>query len=947
MPTLIYTPGVQVIIESTKAVDPVTKRRATEAKPVLLDVSADLVEGTMVRRSDAPSTFDFSLQNQGRKYDNLFSPNDRLYVMMKRVTWMRVYTGYVNSSPFFTAWPRVVPISSSCSLKRLQYFYWDSTLSTSRQLIVDHMFGGAQKYAPDGGIKNAAKALLETVVGWPASKVHIAQVPRDWLNFAVEIAKEVVDDANAANAEVQKIAQALGIGPSVAGATDGASAYGQAPPDNIDPTTGKPIPGTGALPATSGRATFFTGRMNGLTDTSAVGHFALTGESALSAVNIPGTNFYCAMRWPYADKDADGGSGAKNAPGVSKKDRQKAMNWWKNKRIIVSNPLAQTAVVVRAVDYGPNTNNKDAAVIDLSPAALTALLPQGSKDTSLANVNIAFADQSMPLGPVSVAALGAVGANDSGNFNGQLSGQVGPQGTGVATAYDFVRKGLALITNAKVRYSQGGNRKVDITSDIPSTLDCSEFVFWCYWHATGRLPPPYGSNTDAIAHLCRQNANGSAEISVGTALRTRGALLFADHGHVEVSLGDGSTSIGAFHTGTHAGFHYGNKVSGWDRGFLLPFIDYTGAGLTGETPVGTAPNRTGYDPNSNDPHRNGDLPPRPGQLQAEAAARATQDFSTAPGTLTDVDPASGSPIDSIFNNTSWQPIQDAGANAMSETLNGARALLNDEPIFPYIKALMNSSLRSFCSAPNGDFMAWFPDYYGLWGTAAIMSIEPIELVDFTVMWSDDYFVTHQFVTQAYQSNFDTGTGDLSGVIHSPEVTTVGIASIDIKAIMRALFGLEFTDDMYDSFVNTVYKRFGPRPDYQPLNGIFGPKGEFFMALFLFMRQWAYQYNANVDLTFMPELYPGMLMRIPAYNFQAYVVAVTHSFRFGEGGGFTTQVNIASPARLGAGRDLMAGLPLAGNFKQAIRTADPYYDPTLGVPHGAIMPEDRQRERNGV
>ena len=81
---------------------------------------------------------------------------------------------------------------------------------------------------------------------------------------------------------------------------------------------------------------------------------------------------------------------------------------------------------------------------------------------------------------------------------------------------------------------------------------------------------------------------------------------------------------------------------------------------------------------------------------------------------------------------------------MALAFAGPRALLNDQPLLPYLKNLINASMRSFCSAPNGDFMAWFPDYYGLWGTAAIMVLEPIEMQDFYVEWTDDYFVTHQY-----------------------------------------------------------------------------------------------------------------------------------------------------------------------------------------------------------
>ena len=123
MGTLIYTPGVQVVIESTKARDPKTNRQATAARPVLIDVSEDVIEFQMVRRSDGVSTFDFSLNNARRKYDNLFSPNDRMFVMMKRLTWLRTFTGYLNNVPVFAAWPGVVSLAASCSLKRLQYFF--------------------------------------------------------------------------------------------------------------------------------------------------------------------------------------------------------------------------------------------------------------------------------------------------------------------------------------------------------------------------------------------------------------------------------------------------------------------------------------------------------------------------------------------------------------------------------------------------------------------------------------------------------------------------------------------------------------------------------------------------------------------------------------------------------------------------------------------------------
>jgi hypothetical protein len=281
------------------------------------------------------------------------------------------------------------------------------------------------------------------------------------------------------------------------------------------------------------------------------------------------------------------------------------------------------------------------------------------------------------------------------------------------------------------------------------------------------------------------------------------------------------------------------------------------------------------------------------------------------------------PIDSLFGDNSWFPQGGADDDSnLAEALTGIRALLNDQPLLPYLMDLFNAQMRSFCSAPNGDLIAWFPDYYGLWGTAAKMVVEPIELQDFTVMWADDNFVTHQFTLAGQAQYLDIPSGSpatyfADGLGPDIKVSTVGIANIDIPAVMWALFGIEATEEESRNFADYIYNRFGARPVYQSMPGLQGPRAEFFSAIYMFMRAWAYQYNADIPLTFMPELYPGMLIQIPKFNFQAYVTTVTHTFHFGQGGGFQTSVNIAAPARMPSGNtrdNVLFGLPLAGNYK---------------------------------
>jgi hypothetical protein len=74
---------------------------------------------------------------------------------------------------------------------------------------------------------------------------------------------------------------------------------------------------------------------------------ALTGEVLKQ---LDDEDFYCAMRWSF------------NPNGKS---------FWANRRILVINPINRKAIIVRAIDWGPNTST--GRIIDLSPKALSIL----------------------------------------------------------------------------------------------------------------------------------------------------------------------------------------------------------------------------------------------------------------------------------------------------------------------------------------------------------------------------------------------------------------------------------------------------------------------------------------------------------------------------------------------------------------------------------------------
>lgn len=90
-------------------------------------------------------------------------------------------------------------------------------------------------------------------------------------------------------------------------------------------------------------------------------------------------SFYCAMRWNYH---------------VEHLTPEEVKRWWANKKLIVTNPKNGSAVIVRAVDYGPH--EKTGLDISISPGAAKALGVELGDE-----VDIALADPKSPLGPIS------------------------------------------------------------------------------------------------------------------------------------------------------------------------------------------------------------------------------------------------------------------------------------------------------------------------------------------------------------------------------------------------------------------------------------------------------------------------------------------------------------------------------------------------------------------
>jgi hypothetical protein len=824
MSVFMYAPGFKIYIS--------TQNNG------ILDISDDVTQGTMVRRQSGVSTLAFTLQNARRKYDGVFIPNDRIIMMMKRLAWMRVFTGYLNAVPLVTAWPMAVQMTASCSLKRLQYYYWDPGLAASQTLVANAMTSTANP--DDGGTANAIISLLSSVAGWPAANTHIAGIPQGWLTWAYKIAQNVEAQLAEADTLAQQFYAVLGANGVVGGQVQGAVA-------------------SGALKA----GTYGGSAINAAQAAVAVGIYNVGSQVGASSRDIV-VAIAVGMAESSLGQDTTGNL---DSLGVF---QQRPSQGWGTAAQVTNLTYAATSFFTALMKI----TNRDSMTIGQEGQAV-----QKSGDPSGSNYQqfATFATQ--------IVNLLAGGSGASVSVAPVLAGTT-PGKAGKTSSNAFLQTALTLVqAHPHIPYQEGGDSAPNVA--VPTVLDCSSFVQWVYFHTNGSLGGCPRTSQDQSA-WCKSNGT---IMTAEQGMNTQGALMFMGQPgtatHVEISLGTGTQTVGAHDSGTYAGV-VSSTSSYWGCAGMPPGVDSSGAAAGSSAAAATT---------------------NPLNAGVQLSTGSAQPWYNP-----------SDPFDVLFGSTPWVPEYNVDTE-LAEALTGPRALMADSPLLPYVANLVSSCMRAYSSAPNGDFIAWFPDYYGLWGTAAIMQVEPIELQDFSIWWDDTNLVTHQFVVTSPAVNaLDLDTGTVANMGPLIAVTTSGVATIDIPAIMTALFGLEPTTAQAQAFISYIYKRFGARPDYEQLIGPVGAQGEFFAALYLFMQSWAYQYEADIPITFMPELWPGMLIQIPSFGFQAYVTTVTHNWQTGPGGGYSTTVNIAAPARLpgadGNSQGMLIGMPLAGGLASA-------------------------------
>lgn len=876
--TLVYSPDVRIIIRHFGK---------------QYEISADLVRGQVIRRENAASTMLWTCHNKNLRYTNaylnqpLFYRMDAVTCYMKRAgTWVQVFTGYLDSVPYLDLYPGLVNFKATCTLKRLLCSWWNpglpesaailSQLSTSQQTA-----GDGQGYT-DSGLGSLLRDVLTRVGGWDPSSIHIENFPNGFLdllqgqlaqqqqnqqqadNFRKLLEGDVSTPAPGAMAsynsgagtpgqygagqafyvsEIVAATDMLGMGPNVqeTALSQGIQQAATAGEGSRDQSTQTAFQQTQTAAKTYNAAV----KQSDAAIIAVAVSLTETGLRNLANPAIPESENYLndgngqdhdSVGLFQQRQEGWGSLSQRMNPRQSATMFLTALNKydWKN-----MDPGTAGWNVQRAADPTGYAQKVDGFYSDATNLVQTARA--AAANTGNSTVQTALAS---PLTEVAGGTSGVLSTPGSGSPDptpginptivttqaGQRLGKPTPDSEGAINW---------MMTQLGKPYVYG--------SDGPETFDCSSFMEWGF--------RSIGVNIGRDTYS--QAANGQriqpAAIQRGDTLQCEGG------GHTMMWCGDG-TIIEAATEGIplHRRPAY---VSPAQASGIFRFCDNGGPDITApfNPPATTGPGNPPY----------------------------TGSSTSSGGAANQVGGASGSePIAQNLFSYIFSPDQFMSkTSVMYGMATPEKDFIDTQPLIQMVQSICGAGLRNFASAPDGSFIAYYPDYFGMDGKPVTFILEDIELKNFSLNFSDDALTTHVYVNGSYNGigQTDAEMGWLS---------TLGYATVENTALYQRM-RLVAPGDLEDMDGEALMKRFGVRPLQVEYANVWAPALEFLLSVRIFMEKWAAQYQSAVSFTFLPDLFPGMRVQMAKHNVQVYVNEVTHTFDYEQG--FNTEAVVTAPS----------------------------------------------------
>lgn len=826
----------------------------------MFNVSDYVVSGSISRKINQVSTAEVTLQNPYRKFtqpgDPTFRPMDRITVFLQRLPGLpcQVFTGYLDETPYYQMYPGTCTLRASCTLKKLNYVWFDPGLPFMNKFMQQYgwIFDGSgsiqgtpwddpntvadQKQS--NTMSDLLFAVLKHIAGIDSGKILIEDLPPELINRIAKIYEVLQSEQQEIDQKFQEWIKAF-IGESSLGTGGMSDSTG-------DNASGIPYAGT-------------------ITKWARTYNF----EPALIAAIIERESGFD----PGATGHDPGGTVGQ---GLMQLTTQTYKDWWQSyidagDDSISANVHAGVRALREKVDAVGGDIWLGVKAYNGSGAAADEYM-NDIKNNRYPKFKQKFAD-----------AGGA--STDSGNTtSGNLdSGSLGTSG---------LIGGISGGTTEDNTTDQSSSSTTRYDAIVAEANRLSKLA------KSGKMP--YGPERPPV----HENDCSS---SVSSLLRAAGYQIGWET-TVTIENALGSNMV--------AGRDPTNRVTFWVRNSFQPhiwamingrpFSTHSGEGgqWVDDYYAKDSPESNGFSPfhikGLDDPH---DVPANSDTSSGSTGSEATEGFADA---------LQAAKAGSLFTTLEFPSAVDV---AESTLLTGERSLMNDQPLMPFIEQLCKGTLRSFQSLPNGDFYAWHADYFGAFGTAPYWEIDDIEVLSGNIQLSDDALVTHSYVVGATNADQNITidrriqTRGVVTILNAGNADFLNINPKDVKEKVQKKkedTSKSNSDPVEEPFLGDYdaalkfLNRYGARPVVEDAPFIRSHAFETFYAFQNFMLAWSRQFLTTFTFTFMPELYPGGIVKFKDHGIAMYIDEVQHTWDYTSG--FTTQANLSAPSSTGENND---------------------------------------------
>jgi uncharacterized protein (TIGR02594 family) len=932
----------------------------------LIDVSADIISGSVTRRINAVSNAQLTLQNPNRKYlrkqtvsgqkleeqgDLLFKPMDRIVIYLTRVKSIPVFSGYIDRAPYDQLYPGPVNITASCTLKRLMYTFWDPGLPFVMQWMAKYGWvwnpldstvidsKGQSLFNSDfsGGLGFMLHQILNEVGGWPAGEngrpnsIHILELPDEFLAKTQTILQTQIAESTQEEADIAELIKTLitpegiisDLNPNGQNTLTAKSAY----------TNTNPIPGSSAgdYPAKIFGEAITPGGIG------VAGQVAATFE----ARGIP-ARLGVATAWAESTLRPDAANSIQ-AVGLFQYYSKSGL------------PHQAEADAARAYarthwdgkSTAPGLSNVYPAVHQIEDAAtwFISAKPSGSLNANNINDMARWCERAQVSGTYFVNGQATAYFKQAWEKAGTLLGQqasgpkqgvIGDVHTNVAKLFDSNKNGYTFTAKKNPFGDDSLIFKAKYDGNTPSGM-----VSFYVPGADNKAPPwasEWQNHSVTVAAAGDQTAANPANQTNQTDSTSTAPTASKADQIVKIAIGQiGVREVDHTNTGPQVNQYLIYAGSSPGQPWCAAFVSwvYGKAGVTTVKTAGAAAlESTGTNSNK----------PAPGMIATFRTNDGTPDNDHA-GIVVRV---SGDQFWTVEGNhgNGVGPggpynVADAAVKVTAVPGIGVSAGANQDGVLDGT-GVMGLDITDFTASSAAGYALGFPavadisESILLTGKRAMANdVALLEWVEFIVKASGrnfmstprgdfiafypDYFnwtgEAPYFTISGIETinlSIDVGDEELTTHVFTtgdtiPETTTA-IPTELIEKLHSTVASVEETET-FQTLVNSpsfdvtkFLQRYGARPYSESRPEIKHPLLQFMYGWMLFLERWAKQFYCEAEFTFMPELIPGGLVDFYDHDLIMYIQEVTHNFD--RGTGFTTTASLIAPSTRGGSNPAM-------------------------------------------